>query len=404
MNAYPTIHQVDTIANWQEPVLRNLQITQCYYELSQAMTGRTGACANWCTFATWASKQAGQTIRKEDIWVQLEQRLLYNEERSVEEVQGQRSLLQDVLKVSAEEAVERVAHDTQQSTKEVRQLLWKALNPKQMLERASDAVARGNQKVFAEIGREFARFLESCASDLEYQEDHITQFCATLREGNPPKGQAYLHQAFRHYYAAFFEMDVKKRAELILLANIKIGFHEQTRLQPEIKEAMYSSIDNLLKLTIRLLNGLFPRRGWLVFLGFVVMRLLGRPQQLEEEVNKIISSAYSEVHWLLTKNLMMLGLPHGKYLKLGEDLTAAFPASLQHLANPDLQAMLQQVDPTLDSVKETGALDWANLEERLHYIVDLFRCHQENKELLEAPFSEEQVRAIQTGKVPEGAL
>jgi hypothetical protein len=32
-----------------------------------AMTKRLGPCANWCTFATWASRQAGQTIRGEDL-------------------------------------------------------------------------------------------------------------------------------------------------------------------------------------------------------------------------------------------------------------------------------------------------------------------------------------------------
>jgi hypothetical protein len=26
-----------------------------------------GLAANWCTFATWASKQAGRTIRREDL-------------------------------------------------------------------------------------------------------------------------------------------------------------------------------------------------------------------------------------------------------------------------------------------------------------------------------------------------
>ena len=64
----PTVADVDRIAALADPVLRNLQITQCYCELSRAFAARTGgAPANWCTFATWASKQAGQTIRKEDL-------------------------------------------------------------------------------------------------------------------------------------------------------------------------------------------------------------------------------------------------------------------------------------------------------------------------------------------------
>jgi hypothetical protein len=66
--AAPTVADVERIAALTDPVGRNLQITQCYCELSRAFAARTGAGpANWCTFATWASKQAGQTIREEDL-------------------------------------------------------------------------------------------------------------------------------------------------------------------------------------------------------------------------------------------------------------------------------------------------------------------------------------------------
>src|ERR671919_1377411 len=64
----PTVAEVERIAALTDPVVRNLQITQCYCELSRAFAARTGGGpANWCTFATWASKQAGQTIRREDL-------------------------------------------------------------------------------------------------------------------------------------------------------------------------------------------------------------------------------------------------------------------------------------------------------------------------------------------------
>src|SRR5512133_605623 len=67
MDEIPTSAEVDRIATLGDVVIRNLQITQCYHELSLALTRRIGPHANWCTFATWASKQAGQTIRKEDL-------------------------------------------------------------------------------------------------------------------------------------------------------------------------------------------------------------------------------------------------------------------------------------------------------------------------------------------------
>ena len=63
----PTLAEVGQIAAVADPVVRNLQITQCYHELALALAERTGPSANWCTFATWASNQAGVTIRKEDL-------------------------------------------------------------------------------------------------------------------------------------------------------------------------------------------------------------------------------------------------------------------------------------------------------------------------------------------------
>ena len=103
--------------------------------------------------------------------------------------------------------------------------------PDSAFERASDAVARGNRKVFEEIGREFARFLALPPTEL-------ATFPERLRPGDPPDGQEYLRQAFTAYAAAFHESDPKARAELILFANLAIGWHEQTRLQPEIVEAL----------------------------------------------------------------------------------------------------------------------------------------------------------------------
>src|SRR4030095_9968661 len=67
-----TPEDVDRIAALADPMIRNLQITQAYHDLSAAAAARLGQVANWCTFATWASKQAGRTIRKEDLQRSLE--------------------------------------------------------------------------------------------------------------------------------------------------------------------------------------------------------------------------------------------------------------------------------------------------------------------------------------------
>lgn len=55
------------IAN-TDPVVRNLQITQSYHQLSAALNERDGGVdVAWTAHATWASKQAGSFIRGEEV-------------------------------------------------------------------------------------------------------------------------------------------------------------------------------------------------------------------------------------------------------------------------------------------------------------------------------------------------
>jgi hypothetical protein len=102
--------------------------------------------------------------------------------------------------------------------------------------------------------------------------------------------------------------------------------------------------------------------------------------------------------------MMTIGLPHDVILHLGEDVPAEFPPSLQHITLPDLQALLAKIDPTPDSPRESGAVDWSALPDRLHYIIDLFRCYHESPDLLDPPFTVEQVIALKAGRLPEGRL
>ena len=55
-----TPEEVRRIAAIRSPVLRNLEITYAYSLLAADVARRSGQGANWCTFATWASRQAGR--------------------------------------------------------------------------------------------------------------------------------------------------------------------------------------------------------------------------------------------------------------------------------------------------------------------------------------------------------
>jgi len=59
----PLPTEAEAIAQDAEPSVRNLRITLAYHELSAALAVTLTGAAERCTFATWASRQAGQTIR-----------------------------------------------------------------------------------------------------------------------------------------------------------------------------------------------------------------------------------------------------------------------------------------------------------------------------------------------------
>ncbi|MFD1141690.1 hypothetical protein ACFQ4C_11250 [Larkinella insperata] len=384
----PTVADVEQITALTDPVVRNLQITYCYYELSSAFSERAGAGANWCTFATWASKQAGQTIRREDLTRELETRLRIQPEAS----KAIQKLVGLVKQLGA-----------RQHSDQIRHVIWDSVVVA-ALNRSSDAVSRGNRKVFMEIGREFARFLALCAPDTAYNADHLDQFLRELRPGDPPDGQYYLRQAFTAYYQSWFLNDPKQQAELRLLANLEIGYHEQNRLQPEIVESLTMMPLDAAALKKRLIELVFPADSWMARGRLFFLDLLGQLSPLERAIDNLIALVHQQVRLMVTEQLMTMTLPADVRLRLGQDLKASFPVSLRVITNPDLQELLLQIDPTADSLLDSGASDWADLADRIHFIADLFRCYHETTALFDAPFSPEQVAVLRQGKRPEGRL
>jgi len=385
----PTIADVDRIAALADPVIRNLQITQCYHELSAVYAGRCSPGANWCAFATWASRQAGQTIRKEDLPLTLER------------LTGSGSL--------AERAARRLAvvarrFGSRLQADEILKILWEQVDPEAVLARMSSAVARGNLKVFEEIGREFARFFAVCLNDAAFDAAKIGEFFGVLRDGEPPEGQGYLRRAFSHLYRALFTADEKERAELLLMANIEVGFHEQTRLQPEIAAALNAAVIDPAVFAERLIVIIFPHGSLLVAGRRLLLGLTGRPTPLQVAINVFVEVVRQELRLIITDHLMTLELPRGVCLRLGEDLTGEFPPLLREIANAELRALLVRVDPTPDSLRHSGAVDWADFPDRVHFIVDLFRTRHRAPELFDPPYTPEQVADLKAGRIPAGRL
>ena len=372
--AAPSPDEVLRIVAIASPVLRNLEITECYARLAAAMAARTGAGANWCTYATWASRQAGRTIRGEDLQDEIGRRLGL----AARPLHPIRSLWRVLLRRGLLSPDSRLGR-----------LTAELHTPFDALERASDAVARGNAKVFEEIGFEFARYLE--ARELE-------PFLEGLRLGEPPEGQRYLRQAFGRYDRLGRVDDPKARAELLVLANLEIGLHEQTRLQPQIREALDAAHATTEDLGRRVLVAVFPgARRLHAVLARPVAATVGL---VARAVQRASSRLAREV---VTESFMVLALP-SRSLALGTHLDEPFPADLREPADPDLVELVARFEPVPPDRDDCGARDWSDLDQRLHYISHLFRAFHELPMLAEPPFTPDQVASLRRGEIPAGDL
>ena len=370
----PSVGEVDATAAVADPILRNLAITAAYSQLANAFASWLPGGANWCTFATWASKQAGCTIRKEDLARTVARRLQERFERRP--IPGE---LHRVLNVSSER-LSFVVGELSQALPGV--------------DRASDAVARGNLKVFAEIGREFARFLADPPGD----DAALGRFGEGLLDGPPPEGQGLLRRAFMNYFHVRATSGPSARAQLTLLANLQIGLHEQIRLQPEIREAMDAALLDVADTRRRILK----RLDELIVVGSLVHVRTGAGRRLLNAVaDHIAEDLRLVMRAITTDHLMSIGLPNDRTLRLGREVVGAFPETLRTLSNPELIALLAEYDATPDSTSGSGAVDWSELRQRMHFIADFFRAFQADATLFEPPFPPAELAEIVAGRVPD---
>jgi hypothetical protein len=380
MNA-PTAEEVLRTAAIQDPVLRNLSITLGYHRLSAAMARVHLGRLNWCTFATWASRQAGRTIRGEDLRAGLEAAL---------DQAGLRTALEQVGFALRESGIDRKLNT-------VRTAVLQAVDYDAAVGRAAGAVARGNLKVFEEIAYLFAGFLTVLETA---DEAAMERFRGTLRPGDPPEGQALLRQAFDAYLRAAAAESPSRAAQETLLANLLIGYHEQMRLQPEIREAMDAALGDREAFRKRLLQRLLPG-AWLR-LRVRVGRMLGRRLPLDVAVDRLFDEIGQHMRIFMTSRLMTLGIPGDVVIRLGADIGRAIPDVLRRVDLAELSALLERIDR---AARETGERrDWSDFNYRIHLIATFFRAHHDDETLHDAPFTGEHAAMILAGRMPSPVI
>jgi hypothetical protein len=372
----PTALEIAAILTERDLTLRNLYITDRYHTLSERLRATVSADdANWSTFATWASKTVGQTVRSEEI------------PAVVLDVVGAADNLLQLL-----DQVNRMLPLVPDITPEG--LLAPMFTT---LRDVSGHVSEGNLKVFAELAPLFDAFAERFGRDghdTAYDESALTAFVSGLAPGPVDEGgQELLRDAFTAYYRARHTRRPDARARLVLLGNCQIGLHEQMRLQPQIAAAMNTAVaDLVVQSTLDTLRRLLP--DW-----------------IEDEVASACApplahlGAALEPLWrqVVTRHLMELAQPGGGELPLGVDQPLRpMPAALELVDDPEALGLLWAAYDV--SSTRTAARDWSSLPDRMNYIINLFRTRQQDADLFTAPFTRLQQEEMYDHRLPAGRL
>lgn len=365
---------VGDIAGEKNPVLRNLLITQRYHELAvQLRDAGIGEDATWCAFAVWASKTAGATIRGEVLPTRARVAILDSED------------VQDVLKRFnhgiAGWAVKHLSHDH----------LAEAI--KAITADVSDAIADGNVLVFAELAPLFTELLAAHGSaDPPTPQKTTASFSATESALADATETSVVATAFAGYRDAFFSPP--DRAAMILQANVLAVAHEQQRLQPAIQRALDAAISDTLQ---KVIDDDVVRH----VPTSEARRVL---DEATADLCRVLDDAWDTA---LTESIMQL-VTATETLDLRRDVPPLkgqmFPSALADLTGTPAASAIATWDKTNGTGAPSGARDWAELPQRMNFIVNLFRSRQRDPDLFSPPFTPAQQAVLAQHQVPPGPL
>ena len=355
---------IQSIIDGENLVVRNLQVTQGYYRISSAMKKCVSSKnVNWTSFATHASKTAGQALRHE-----LMPGLLKSAMLRLGGYENTFMFLNEGLG-----SADLPLSEDQNSR------LGEAFRQVSLL------ISDGNITVFDELAWPFVSFINSFSNDWAYDKGKLQAFLDEHLQPGPLSdgGQDYLAEAFTAFYNARYETRAKAKAEYVLQGNLLVGLHEQTRLQPQIEQAMAVPLELFSD------KPKTPRERIKAF------------KKTPPMMREIISKTFTQM-------LMSITLP-SRELKLGETVIAptgvtSFPSDLIDIENPRCLELVRMFETSQDTLSGSGAKNWASLRDRMSFVVDFFRSYQQYKRLWEPPFSEQQVPVIESGHFPAGPL
>ena len=384
---------VNVIAAIREPVLRNLWITTAYHDLALSLGPVLGPNVSWCAFATWASRTAGATIRGEVLSQLIRTELL-----------SSRAYQALAAPFSASHPLSGAGVHLWPLSRLEDQVLGLFEGP---IQRVSALIAQGNLTVFRELGPAFAALATLFDGGPRPTQSQVDAFLAALApiDGDPAAAKR-LRDGFGRYCAVALLTDPKAVAEHALLASGWIGLSEQMRLQPVIKGALETPFGDPGAADAGAAANLEMKVGSLLqrWSGAIPdgHRLLPHIDQHRFDLLSDLQAIWRKVS---TRLFLSINMPDGP-LALARDVPPVagvrWPAALVTIQLPALVTFLAAHDRTGGTGVNSGAEDWADLDQRMNYIVNLFRSWQQQVTLLKSPFSDDQLDVMQTGSVPAG--
>lgn len=368
--ALPDEDEIARIAGLDDPVLRNLWITECYARFARHLLDRLGTDQTWCTFAIWASDTAGVSIRQQEL-PHVVSDLLDDCEHHVDAIVEVGS--------AHHPAVDWLVAPLRRT--HLDRVIRTALAD------VADHIAHGNALVFAELGPLFVRFI----AEIERHDDlGIDEVDDLLRRAGIPDDLELVHAAFRDYATAIASDDPGIRAQCVLAANISAVLHEQQRLQGDIAAALDAGLVDV--------AGEIERRCRRWVPSFVRSRIAAAA---ERRVANHVQQLWDHVTTCL---LMTMEMP-GETLRLAHDVPPPvggplFPPALDPVDLDRPARLLSAWDPTHGTGVGSGAHDWADLHVRMGFIVNLFRSRQQTLTLTTPPFTHEQLARMGAGERP----
>lgn len=367
---------VREIALIPDVAVRNLWITQSYADLAHRLLDVLKTDQTWCTFAIWASNTAGLSIRGEEL-PKLVDDLLLGADGECAAIVGAMNRHTAALRHMG------IINEFQRSHLE--HLVAHAV------QQVSSFIANGNTLVYRELAPLFVRFLdlfEASGPPLLGDVDN-----ALDRIGIPSaERSANVRCAFREYAYAAGSTDPIQRSQHVLAANVAAVLHEQQRLQPDIEAALDSGLIDFGDDLAGVVRGHISEA-----LVDPVIR------QIRTHLASHVETLWQHV---ATKLLMTMQMP-GETLHLGVDVPPApgshslFPAALQDLGLPTVCALMSAWDPTDGTGQGSAAHDWANLHQRMAYIVNLFRSRQQLLGLTVPPFDRTEMAWLEQDQLPK---